>query len=425
MRGGGRGFGHMRGHYLRGRGGSGGWHGGAFYERWPVYVEPYPGCYEGLDPECIGGDEGSSMGQIHPREQKIHLFGNVFVTVRRSDDGLWSAETEIPTNYGGPVRITAAVHERVILNMVRRMTRGELARAIREARRSGATEVAGGVFDDIGKAFSTAVNTVSDAVSSVAKTKVFQDVAKGVSDFAKNPIVQGAMGVLPGGGLINQGLQQTSHAASLLAKSKSGDQAAREGIQGIANLAAAGNPKAQANMNLLNDLNRNPLKYLPGAGPTTVSGAVPMQLDLETLRAYAQPASSLGPDAMARGVNLLARARGGDTGASAALAGIAQRASIGDPRAREIAGMLRGIAQNGGAPGDISAGADMRFPMPRPVYDPQYNAMVQHYREHPPVIHMHAGADGVFRPVRRKPRRVMPHALRSHSINYGLPLRVR
>lgn len=370
---------------------------------------------------------------MHPIQQRIHIAGSIFVTLSRSEDGVWTAETEIPT-HGGPIKLTAQADERVIRKNVARLTRNQLFRLVHKAihalpasaRDDSEEVVASGIFDDIGDFFT---KTIPKAVNTVAKSKVFKDIAKGISEVAKNPIVQGAMSIIPGGGLLNQGMQQAGHAASLLAKAKSGDQLAKQGIQAIADAAASGSPKAKQSMDLLKSMNANPLQYMPGGAPQTVSGAA---FDFSQGRHFSQ----LPPDVQARGASLLARAFGGDPNAQQGVQRIAQKADMGDPRAREVASMLANMAAAGQArpapPGfmpqmyssgdagtskcgsqQFASGGDT-WPKPGPVDSAQYQAMVEKF---------HSG--GVFPTFgRRRPPVRSAHPLRGHSMHYGLPFRL-
>lgn len=427
---GGGGRGYVRGGASHGRG----WRPGrplGYVVEWPWIFAipdedgagaPYSYCLEGLDadPDCAalyaGDDERFPMSS--PYQQRIHIAGNIWVTLTRTPEGEWCAETEIQT-LGGPIKLSARAHEQTIRNNVSRLTRKQLFRLVHKAihalppeAREPESMTAAGIFDDIGDFFT---KTVPKAVKTVTKSKVFKDIAKGISDVASNPIVQGAMSIIPGGAILNEGMKQAGHAASLLSKAKSGDQVARAGIQTIANAAKAGSPKARKALTLMETMNANPMSFMPnlGGGGETAAGWDPSYAQ------QAQRATNLGPEAMARGVALLGRAFGGDPNAQNAVKAVARKADRGDPRAREVANLLASLAGAGqprplpaalqGQLGTMS-GEDAGWPAARPVNPQAYAKMVEAF---------HAGGD-IFR---RRPHPRQVHPLRGHSMHYGLPYR--
>lgn len=379
---------------------------------------PYSYCLEGLDsdPDCAalfaGADERHRMSS--PYQQRIHIAGNIWVTLTRTPDGVWSAETEIQTR-GGPIKLKAEAEETVIRKNVGRLTRNQLFRLVHKAvhalppeAREPEQMTAAGIFDDIGDFFT---KTIPKAVKTVAKSKVFKDITKGISDVVSNPVVQGAMSIIPGGALITQGLKHAGHAASLLSKAKSGDEVARAGIQSIANAAKAGSPKAKKALNLMESMNSNPMAFM-----ANIPGAVAAGWD-PSYAQFAQRASSLGPEAMARGASLLGKAFRGDPRAQESVKAVARKADLGDPRAREVASMLAQLAGAGQArplpmalQGMTASGEDAGWPAARPVNPQAYAKMVETFA---------AGGD-IFR---RRPHPRALHPLRGHSMHYGLPYR--
>lgn len=476
--GGGRGGGFFRGARPHGRE----WRPGrpaGYVVQWPMIFAipdedgagaPYSYCLEGLDsdPSCAAtyaGDERPDMSS--PLQQRIHIAGNIFVTLTRSPEGVWSAETEIQTR-SGPIVLRASADERVIRKAVSRLNRNQLFRLVHraihalppEAREEEMVsgDIMGGFFDDVGNFFT---KTIPKAVKSVAKSKVFQDISKGISEVANNPIVQGAMSIIPGGGLINEGMKHAGAAASLLARGKGGDQLARKGIQAIANAAASGNPKAQKALSLMQRMNANPLAFMPpgaGGGETAAAGWDP----------YRRPGSRAA-------TNLMRRALQGDARAQSAVQQIARRADLGDLRARAAAETLASIAaSNAAAAAAAQASAwaaqnPYAAPEVNPYGNPWANYAPASYppsyvapygypttpwasvsvsgdpRGYPKCGSHVASGDDFPRPVavdpaayarmvkvyeaaggdffRRRPHPRNLHPLRGHSMHYGLPFR--
>lgn len=204
----------------------------------------------GLNPDFVG--DAMTLA-AYPIEQRIHLWGPVFVTLLQEPGGRWKGWADVPTKYG-PVKVEVSMAVDDLLRVLTAVQRSQLVDVFRKV-----AGPAGSFFTGDAAQAARQQEAMALVTHQMTRSHIFNKVAAGVAKVTSSPIFHAVVSAIPfAGPFLNMGFSLIGHGAALLSRAKGGEPDAQASVHAIVRAAKAGDPRAKRAFHVLRTLNEHP-----------------------------------------------------------------------------------------------------------------------------------------------------------------------